>query len=122
MEAAGINPYDYEPQRNVPLDVESRGSSSSENDDEHQVDVSDNVDRLGNTHWCSCERCNSLPKPNECVCCREMLQLQNKLMGIPCITEHHDFAVACLTPVVLRIAIVARNDMRRDDFQEWSNE
>ena len=45
MEAAGINPYDYEPQRNVPLDVESHGSSSSENDDEHQVDVNDNVDR-----------------------------------------------------------------------------
>ena len=43
MEAAGINPYDYEPQRNVPLDVESHGSSSSENDDEHQVDVNDNV-------------------------------------------------------------------------------
>ena len=122
MEAAGINPNDYEPQRNVPLDIESRGSSSSENDDEHQVDVNDNVDRLGNTHWCLCERCNSLPKPNECVCCREKPQIQNKLMDIPCITEHHDFAVACLTPVVLRIAIVVRNDMRRADFQEWSNE
>ena len=40
MEAARINPYDYEPRRNIPLDVESHGSSStnsSENDDEHQV-------------------------------------------------------------------------------------
>ena len=57
MEAAGINPSDYEPQRNIPLDVESSGSSSSGNDDEHQVqvDVNDNVDRLGNTHL-SCVR------------------------------------------------------------------
>ena len=54
MEAAGINPFDYEPQRNIPLDVESPGSSSSGNDDEHQVQV-DDVDRLGNTHL-SCVR------------------------------------------------------------------
>ena len=29
MEASGINPYDYEPQRNIPLGVESHGSSST---------------------------------------------------------------------------------------------
>ena len=102
MEVARINPYGYESQRNIPLDVESPGSSSassSGNDDEHQVQVdvndNDNVDRLGNTHWCSCDRCNSLLKPDDCVCCREMPKLQDKLMGIPCITEHPDFVVAC---------------------------
>ena len=47
-----------------------------------------------------------------------MPKLQDKLMVIPCTTEHPDFAVACLTPVVLRIAIVARNDMRKDGFQD----
>ena len=53
---ADLQPYHFEPER-VPNPEDSESINKDLND------------RLGGRFWCSCERCQIMPKQRECVCC-----------------------------------------------------
>ena len=142
MEGSQIRPYQFEPR--VTATTSSNHTDSGQplrlmdtNTDSHLIDNNSSSDsesddmspdeadqpRIGNTEWCTCDHCQALPTSKECICCQELVGVGDKIEGIPCITQHHDFSMLCLHPAVLRVAIVARNDLRRDNLQEpLSNE
>ena len=65
---ADFQPYRFEPKR-----VPNSEDSESENEEEN--------DRLEDTFWCTCERCEIMPMRRECVCCREQPEAENKMEG-----------------------------------------
>ncbi|XP_075707197.1 uncharacterized protein LOC142741743 [Rhinoderma darwinii] len=49
--------------------------------------------------WCQCGNCINLPTEEECVCCKVIRNVLNKMEEdepISCITEHHTFIGTCL--------------------------
>ncbi|XP_077511299.1 uncharacterized protein LOC144121777 [Amblyomma americanum] len=60
--------------------------------------------RVGNTHWCFCGRCVSMPTALESTCCREIPAATVKQPS-GCITEHPHFYTLCLDEVVLTVAL-----------------
>ncbi|XP_069102092.1 uncharacterized protein [Argopecten irradians] len=92
----GIQPYQFEP-------IIESNASDSESDAENDPDE----DRLGNTDWCRCRRCHIMTTLSECVCCDELMRVQetrDEIDGIACITEHPGFRTVCLDVFVLRTA------------------
>ena len=68
---ADFQPYRFEPER-----VPNPEDSESENEEVN--------DRLEGTFWCSCERCQIMPREcaGECVCCgREQPEEENEIQG-----------------------------------------
>ena len=65
---ADLQPYRFEPER-----VSNPEDRESENEKEN--------DGSEGTFWCSCDRCQIMPKQRECVCCREQPEEQNKIQG-----------------------------------------
>ena len=123
-----VQPYCFEPQRpnSVAVDIDSVREQASDSgaDSEAEGDAWDGVDvetegwRLHQMLWCTCENCTRLPTIPENICCREMESLGTKLEGVKCVTKHADFGTICLNPAVLRTALVARDDIRRDGLRE----
>ena len=59
---------------------------------------------------CTCGQCEPMPAERESVCCREIQQVENKLMewdgsSIDYITEHGGFQSVCLDIWVLQTAL-----------------
>ena len=67
-----------------------------------------------NTAWCSCTKCAALLTNRECCCCRELAHLRHDVEGLQCVTDHPEFAGACLNPLTLRIALVGAMETRGD--------
>jgi len=63
---ADLQPYRFEPEH-VPT------PEDSENEEVNN--------RLDGTFWCTCERCEIMPKQRECVCCQEQPEAENKMEG-----------------------------------------
>ncbi|XP_065899014.1 uncharacterized protein [Dysidea avara] len=95
-----VLPYLFEPER--------RSRTYNESDDETAVVSGDSgKERIGNTNWCTFYHCQPMPTARESVCCQEIDEIKGLLVGDPvpvCITQHMDFANACLCRVVLLIA------------------
>ena len=59
---------------------------------------------------CNCGNCSTelIVKPEECQCCHEIAQVQNKIMeekmGDQCLTKHPGFEAGCLNQCALRLA------------------
>ncbi|XP_033730149.1 uncharacterized protein LOC117319462 [Pecten maximus] len=56
---------------------------------------------------CKCKRCQMMTTMAECVCCDEIMRVQetrDEIDGICCITEHPWFQTVCLDVYVLRTA------------------
>ncbi|XP_069108912.1 uncharacterized protein [Argopecten irradians] len=56
---------------------------------------------------CQCRRCHIMTTLPECVCCDELMRVQetrDEIDGIACITEHPGFRTVCLDVFVLRTA------------------
>jgi len=66
---ADLQPYNFEPER-VPNPEDSESKNKEVNE------------RLEDTFWCTCERCEIMPTRRECVCCQEQLEAENKMEGI----------------------------------------
>ena len=47
---------------------EPERAGNSEDDESGDDEMKE---RLEGTFWCTCERCEVMPTPRECVCCRE---------------------------------------------------
>ncbi len=124
-----VEPYRFEPTRRNKRKVDEETGAVS---DERQVGDSDTDSsqewdgqdvetegwRLHSMLWCTCGHCRHLPTIRENLCCKELMHVENKVEGFHCITRNPEFDTVCLTRAVLRTALVARNDIRRDDLQE----
>ena len=108
-----VHPYLFEPER-----------SSSESDAE-TLDIADSREseletRTGTIkdlyvllryrtcfYRCTCNFCQPMPTARESICCQELGNIRDLLIGDPvpaCITLHTDFNSACLCRAVLLIA------------------
>jgi len=135
MASQGFQPYQFDPVYDA-----DRGSDESTHDSSMDTSSSDSLPdlvaaadpapdngqdwRLTNTLWCSCGCCVIGATAKECVCCQELQQCAQKMEeNTKCITQHPAFEPVCLLRDVLRTALVARNDIRRDNLREpLSNE
>lgn len=66
--------------------------------------------RVGNTEWCECSCCVSMPARLDCICCRESLKslemINSRGAGeAQCITELEVFRKVCLDKDVLETAL-----------------
>ncbi|XP_006825802.1 uncharacterized protein LOC102802182 [Saccoglossus kowalevskii] len=91
-----IEPYMCEPF----CDDSSEGDNSECSDEDHVTD------RLENTDWCRCGNCRVMGTDKECVCCRDVVEVTNKMEGMACIciTEYPRFNSVCLDVWVLQTA------------------
>ncbi|XP_073241599.1 P2X purinoceptor 7-like [Porites lutea] len=107
---SGVQPFQFEPTYppgQEPIDLEEE----SESGDTNQRDARG---RIGSTEWCSCEECVAMATEEECFCCQELAELNQKLdeSGVGCITEHAKFRIICLDTDVLNTALVAIHNIR----------
>ena len=47
--------------------------------DELDLSVNVNAGRLRNSSWCKCGECSEMPTEMECVCCREMKNIEKMI-------------------------------------------
>ncbi|XP_041359371.1 uncharacterized protein LOC121375792 [Gigantopelta aegis] len=111
-------PFMFEPERSE-HDSESDFDIGLSSGDELEENV-ENIARLGNRDWCLCGNCRPMDTVKESICCLEVDQIGDKMQttNLQCILEHYDFPIICLYPEVLRTALAARADIRRDDYTE----
>ena len=67
---SGIQPFQFEL-------TYSPGEEPSEDDFFH-LDETDSSARIGNTNWCMRGVCVAMPSADECYCCRELEELNQK--------------------------------------------
>lgn len=78
----GLQPYMFEPEREILSESDNDSDLEAEdNEAEAAGAVGGQPDdwRLGNTDWCECGMCGALDTARECICCREMSVLEDKL-------------------------------------------
>ena len=94
-----MEPYLFEPEY-----ADGESSSDSEGSD---IEGNEDMDRVGNTFWCSCGLCSNMSR-KENVCCQEWDILQDKLKqsGSDCVVNHSHFDKVCLDQVVLATCYV----------------
>ena len=71
---SGFQPFQFEPTYlpgQEPIDLEEE----SESGDTNQRDARG---RIGSTEWCSCEECEAMATEEECFCCQELAELNQK--------------------------------------------
>ena len=112
-------PYQFEPTRaNVNDSIDTESDISDNSDESTDRDVETEEWRLDSDAWCTCGHCERMPTIVECLCCKEMTELEDKIENLDCITFHPDFDLICLHPEVLRTGLVARWDIRRDVLED----
>ena len=114
-----LRPYMFEP-RYLAGEVAAAGAES-ETDSESDREPTDEGQewRVGNVLWCSCHCCVNRQTAIDSVCCQEIKECCQKMdedtgNDIKCITDHSKFHAVCILRDVLKTALVARNDIRRD--------
>ena len=71
-----------------------------------------------NTSWCSCVKCLPVPSAVECICCRELSQVVERLEGSDrCVTCLETFKTVCLDKDVLYTVLVIMNTVRGDEVE-----
>ena len=71
---SGIEPFQFEP-------TYPPGEEPIQDEDEElegDVDETDASSRIGNIDWCLCGVCASMPSAEECYCCQELEELNQK--------------------------------------------
>ena len=77
-----LDPYQFEPWRGN-FDDET-GSSSSDEDFGGNVNF---TGRGGNTNWCTCGHCVAMENSEDCLCCKEISFLEQKIEGRCCLSR-----------------------------------
>ena len=70
---SGVQPFQFEP--SYPPCQEPIDQEESESGDTNQRDA---TGRIGSTEWCSCEKCEAMATEEECFCCQELAELNQK--------------------------------------------
>ena len=71
---SGIEPFQFEP-------TYPPGEEPMQDEDEElegDVDKTDASSRIGNIEWCFCGVCASMLSAEECYCCQELEELNQK--------------------------------------------
>uniref|UniRef100_A0A3P9M1U5 P2X purinoreceptor 7 intracellular domain-containing protein n=1 Tax=Oryzias latipes TaxID=8090 RepID=A0A3P9M1U5_ORYLA len=88
--------------------------SISDFSSDEQKDEEENELKLTFCHRCQCQCCAVMPLVMECICCREINEVQGEMLrrgvNASCITEVDSFQTCCLNPDVLRVAYYAYVD------------
>ena len=63
----GLEPYQFEPERDARSSDSKESSSEAEDVVEEQK-----VGRLGNKDWCTCNNCRVEMREIDCLCCKEV--------------------------------------------------
>lgn len=71
---SGVEPFQFEP--TYPPGEEPIQSDDDEGEDSPEACTSSM--RTGNTEWCICGECISMPTADECYCCQELEELNQK--------------------------------------------
>ena len=69
----GVQPFQFEP--SYPPCQEPIDQEESESGDTNQRDARG---RIGSTEWCSWEKCEAMVTEEECFCCQELAELNQK--------------------------------------------
>ena len=105
-----ILPYRFEP--------EGLWSSSEESDSDDSENQLSFTERLGNTSWCSCANCVTLPRAIECTCCQELPEVEERLEDSDaCVASLEVFKTVCLDKDVLYTALVTMHTVRGDEVE-----
>ncbi|KAK6183497.1 hypothetical protein SNE40_010970 [Patella caerulea] len=111
--SAVIAPYQFEPEYSP---GEMRTDSDTDTSEDEAID--DNNARVGNTDWCLCTNCSSMPLSDECVCCKETDAVTHRLAHTTLyVIENEGFRTVCLNAEVLRVSAIARADITSSRFQ-----
>lgn len=107
---SGIELFQFEPVYQ-PGEEPPQEESVEQEVEAHEEDT---TSRMGNTEWCLCGACALMPVANECYCCQELEELNQKFVnsGVRCITEHPKFGIVCLDTDILTTALVAIHNAR----------
>lgn len=123
FDSNGVQPYRFEPRRKVDTteDEEEREESSdgAQNAFNTDIDFGSRVTQVV-SEWCICDRCEYMNKPLMNFCCHELDELHDRLFkdDLDCIILHEDFETIVLHESVLRTALVAMKDVRKDSLVE----
>ena len=71
---SGIEPFQFEPVYQ-PGEEPPQEESVEQEVEAHEEDT---TSRMGNTQWCLCGACALMPVANECYCCQELEELNQK--------------------------------------------
>ncbi|XP_043918790.1 P2X purinoceptor 7-like [Protopterus annectens] len=123
MNMHGPVPFSFEPEyapgeRRPKRRRDSNGSS----------DVEEHEENTQSMTWCTCEKCVLMNTPQECYCCVSSHRARAKIAQLElavqpvCITDHTDFEMACLTPLVLELILRSMHYVtRRSRSIQWTN-
>ena len=78
---SGVEPFQFEP--TYPPGEEPIQSDDDEGEDSPEACTSSM--RTGNTEWCICGECISMPTADECYCCQELEELNQNLTSQVCV-------------------------------------
>ncbi|XP_071959428.1 P2X purinoceptor 7-like [Antedon mediterranea] len=116
----GLQPYQLEPRRRR---RRRRDVEEIEGLDNIVAHEGEDIEwrKVNKEEWCQCGRCELMDTAVECLCCREIENVRAKMnIGseneMACILDHFEFEFVCLHPAVIRTALVARTDIRRDSI------
>jgi len=114
-----FHPYLYEPEKNVSTTSSDSESSTSEGLSSHDS----SVNRIGNTGWCKCEKCEKETREIDCLCCQEVaaLNLKFDISKMDCITDSDEFKTLCLNKAVLENVLTGLHVSRGDYLEKISS-
>ena len=69
-----VQPFLFEP--TYPPGEEPSDSQGEDEEEGGEVDA--NSSRIGSTRWCICEGSEAMPTADECFCCQELEELNQK--------------------------------------------
>ena len=121
-----LEPYQLEPEY-TDDELQELGLLEPELAENNNVEMrrQDPDQRLGNTRWCQCDGCSTMPTVVESLCCtEETANLLQKLHEgyIDCIIDHEDFESVCLNMAVLEMLMHCLREVRGYGRQmDWEN-
>ena len=69
-----VQPFLFEP--TYPPGEEPSDSQGEDEEEGGELDA--NISRIGSTQWCICGGCEAMPTADECFCCQELEELNQK--------------------------------------------
>ena len=115
-----LNPYLYEPEKDV-SDTDSSNESEIDKSSSEE-DYSVEKPRVGNNDWCKCGGNCKIEKRNiDCLCCQEVHALNSKFDAenySGCITESKDFETLYTNKTVLENVLVGLHEAREEYLEE----
>ena len=82
-----VQPFLFEP--TYPPGEEPSDSQGEEEGEGGELD--ENGSRIGSTQWCICRGCEAMPTADECFCCQELEELNQKFDESGLIFLHYTF-------------------------------